>query len=179
MNRTDLIRMGGLAAMVGGVVYTAVGLLVPFLVPMLIVLLALGAMVATAGLHVLQRERYGLPGTLASLAVSIGVILILGSNLGFTEGLPWPIPERIIMVGTFVAALGMVALGIATIGARVLPWWCGAALIAGGLGFVGTMLAPSWTGFITGLLAGVAWAVVGYALLRAASRQARQPSRVR
>jgi hydrogenase/urease accessory protein HupE len=64
MNRTGLIRLGGLAAMVGGIVYTALGLLVPFLEPMSFALLALGAMVATAALHVLQKERYGLPGTL-------------------------------------------------------------------------------------------------------------------
>jgi hypothetical protein len=114
-----------------------------------------------------------------SLTVFIGVVLIFSSNLGFTEGLPWPLPERIFMVGALVAASGMVALGIATIAAPVLPWWCGAALIVGGFGFVGPMLVLSGTGFLTGLLAGVAWAVVGYALLRAASHHAQQPSRVR
>lgn len=179
MKRTSLIRIGGLAAMVGGVAYTALSLLVPFLEPMFFVLLALGAMVAIAALHALQRERYGLPGMLASLTVFIGVVVILGSNLGLTGGLPWPLPERISIVGVLVAALGMVALGIATIAARVLPWWCGVALIVGGIGFVGPMLALSWTGFFMGLLAGVAWALVGYALFRAGTRQTQQPSRVR
>jgi hypothetical protein len=179
MERNSLIRLGGLAAAVGGVAYTALGLLVPFLEPMFFVLLALGAMVAIPALHALQRERYGVPGTLASLTVLIGVVLMLGSNLGLTEGLPWPLPERIFMVGVLVAALGMVALGIATIAARVLPWWCGVALMVGGLGFVGPMLALSWAGFSIGLLAGVAWAVVGYALLRARARLPEQPSRVR
>jgi hypothetical protein len=164
--------------MVGGVAYTVLGLLVPFLEHMFFVLLALGVMVAIAALHVLQRGRYGLPGTLASLTIFIGVVLILGSNLGFTEGLPWPLPERIFMVGVVVAALGMVALGIATKAARVLPWWCGVALMVGGFGFVGPMLALPWTGFFV-LLAGVAWAVVGYALLRARAHLPEQPSRVR
>jgi drug/metabolite transporter (DMT)-like permease len=179
MERNSLIRLGGIAAMVGGVAYTVLGLLVPFLEPMFFVLLALGAMVATVALHVLHRERYGLPGTLASLTVIIGVVLILGSNLGLTEGLPWPLPERIFMVGVLAAALGMVALGIATIVARLLPWWCGVALLVGGFGFVGPVLALSWSGFFMGLLAGVAWAVVGYALLRAGLRLSEQPSRVR
>jgi hypothetical protein len=179
MKRTSLIRLGGLAGIVGGVAYTALGLLVPFLEPMFFVLLALGAIVAIAALHALQRERYGLPGTLASLTVFIGVVLVLGSNLGFTEGLPWPLPERIFMVGVLIAALGMVALGIATIAARVLPWWCGVALMVGGIGFVGPMLALSWTGFFMGLLAGVPWIVVGYAVFQAAGHRNQQPSRVR
>jgi hypothetical protein len=179
MNRTSLIRLGGIAAVVGSVVYTVLGLLVPFLEPMFFVLLALGAMVATVALHALHGERYGLPGMFASLTVIIGVVLILGSNLGLTEGLPWPLSERIFMVSVLVAALGLVALGIATIAARLLPWWCGVALMVGGIGFVRPMLALPWSGFFMGLLTGAAWAVVGYALLRAGSRRFEQPSRVR
>ena len=179
MNRTSLIRLGGIAAVVGSVVYTVFGLLVPFLEPMFFVLLALGAMVATVALHALQSELYGLPGMFASLTVIIGVVLILGSNLGLAEGLPWPLPERIFMVSVLVAALGMVALGIATSVARLLPWWCGVALLVGGFGFVGPVLALSWSGFFMRLLAGVAWAVVGYALFRAGTRLPEQPSRVR
>jgi hypothetical protein len=177
MERNGLIRLGGLAALVGGVAYTALGLLVPFLEPMFFVLLAIGVMVAITALHILQRERYGSPGALASLTVIIGAVLILGSNLGLTEGLPWPLPERIFIVGALVAALGMVALGIATVVARVLPWWCGVALIIGGFGFAGPMLALPWTGFSIALLAGLPWAVVGYALLRARAHltEARRP----
>ena len=175
MNHSGLTRLGGLAAIVGGSAYTALSLLVPFLEPMFFVLLALAVLVAVAALYALQRERYGLPGTLASLTVFIGVVLILSSNLGFTEGLPWPLPEIIFTVSAVVAPLGMVALGISTIAARVLPWWCGAALIVGGFGLVGAVLV----GFFTNLLGGVAWAVVGYALLRAAARLPQQPSRVR
>ena len=175
MNRSGLIRLSGLAAMVGGVAYTALSLLVPFLEPRFFVLLALAALVAVAALHILQRERYGLPGTLAVLAVVIGVVLVLIVNLGFTERLPWPLPETIFIVGVVVAPLGMMALGIATIAARVLPWWCGAALIVGGFGLVGAVLV----GFFTHLLGGVAWAVVGYAILRARVPLPEQRSRVR
>jgi hypothetical protein len=174
MSRTGLTRLSGLTAMVGGVGYTALSLTIPFLWPLFFVLLALGALVAIAALHTLQREHYGLLGTLASLSVFIGVALSLGSNLGLTEGLPWPLPERIFMVSVLGAASGMVALGIATIAARALPWWCGAALIVGAIGFAGQTLALSWTGFIMGLLAGLAWAVVGFALLRAGSRLAEE-----
>ena len=113
------------------------------------------------------------------MSVFIGVALSLGSNLGLTEGLPWPLPERIFMVSVLGAAVGMVALGIATTAARVLPWWCGVALIVGGFGFAGPMLAAPWTGFVMGLLAGLAWAVVGYGLLRAGAPLLERPSRVR
>ena len=129
-------------------------------------------------LHALQRERYSLPGVLAYLTVFIGVGLILGSNLGLTEGRPWPLPDRIFMVGVLVAALGMVALEIATIAAWVLPRWRGIALMVGGFGFAGPMLALSWTGFFMGLLAGVARAAVGHALLRARARLPEHPSQV-
>ncbi len=179
MKRTGLIRSGGLAAIVGGVAYTALSLAIPFLEPVFFVLLAIGALVATAALHALQGERYGWLGASASLSVFIGAALSLGSHLGLTEGLPWPLPEGIFMVSVGVVALGMVALGIATAAARVLPWWCGIALMVGGIGFAGPMLAASWTGFVMGLLAGLAWAVVGYGLLRAGAPLLERPSRVR
>jgi hypothetical protein len=175
MKHTSLIHVGGLAAMVGGLAYTALSLLVPFLEPMFFVLLALAALVAVAALHALQRERYGLPGTLASLSVVIGVVLILGSNLGITEGLPWPLPEGIFLAGVVLAPLGMVALGIASIATRLLPWWCGAGLIVGGFGFGGPVLVGSFTN----LLGGVAWALVGYGIFRAGKHLPERPSRVR
>ncbi len=179
MATSGLIRLGGLAAMVGGVVYTALGLLVPFLAPLLFSLLVLGATAAIAALHVLQRGRYGLPGALASLTAFVGLAVIIVSNLGLTEGLPWPLPERIFVVGQFTAALGMVALGTAVVAARVLPWWCGAALVVGGLGLISQIIVVGWMGFFTGLLAGVAWALVGYSVFRVGARQAQQPPRVR
>jgi hypothetical protein len=166
MKRTSLIHLGGLAAIVGGIAYTALSVLVPFLEPMFFVLLALAALVAIAALHALQSERYGLLGTMGSLCVSIGVVLILGSNLGITEGPPWPLPEVIFVVSVVLATLGMVALGIATIAARVLPWWSGAALI----------VSPIFA--VLGPLVGVPW-VVGYAIFRAAGRRTERPSRVR
>jgi hypothetical protein len=178
MKRTNLIWLGGPAAMVGGVAHTAPGLLGTVFGGYVLRLAGVRRYGAIAALHALQRERYGLPGALPSLTVFIGVGLMLGSNLGLTEGLPWPLPERIFMVGVLVAALGMGALGLATIAARVLPWWCGIALMVGGFGFAGPMLALSWTGFFMGLLAGAAWVVAGYALLRARARLPERPSQV-
>ncbi len=72
-----------------------------------------------------------------------------------------------LIVGALVVIVGFVALGIATVAARVLPWWCGAAL----------MVFPIFPAL--GPLGGVPWVVVGYALFRAGSRLPEQPSRVR
>lgn len=82
-------------------------------------------------------------------------------------------------VGMLVATTGIIAFGISTLNAGVLPWWGGAALIAGNpllgaiLRFVGLdFLYGAWPVVVT-------WVVVGFAMFRAASHQTRLPSRVR
>jgi hypothetical protein len=95
MKRTNLIWLGGPAAMVGGVAHTAPGLLGTVFGGYVLRLAGVRRYGAIAALHALQRERYGLPGALPSLTVFIGVGLILGSNLGLTEGLPWPLPANL------------------------------------------------------------------------------------
>jgi hypothetical protein len=147
------------------------------------VLLLLGAMAAIAALHALQRglygpgawERYGL-GVLTSLASLVGVALILVGDLGDVGGLRYqalaglrPVAMNLFLIGLLVATIGILALGIATIAARKLPWWCGAALLAG---------SPP-IAFFLGPLLGVPWALVGYAIFRAAGRRTQKPSRVR
>jgi len=219
MKRIGLIRLGGLAAMVGGVTYAAQGFLAPPLMRSLVpagavpmdpalkeegippervipggriiediyivsfVLLLLGAMAAIVALRALQRdlygpgawERYGL-GALASLASLVGVALILVGDLGDIGGLRYqvladlrPAAMNLFLIGLLVATIGILALGVATIAARKLPWWCGAALIAG---------SPPVALFL-GPLMGVPWALVGYAVFRAGARLPEQPSRVR
>jgi hypothetical protein len=96
----------------------------------------------------------------------------------------------LLTVGVVVESTGIVLLGIVTIVARVLPRWCGIALIAGsppGVAILFMFLAPlamvgnlpSGSGQIGWVLAGIPWIVVGYAAFRAATRQAQQPSRVK
>ena len=144
------------------------------------VLLAFSAMVALASLHAIQRQRYGLIGTLAFLVAIVGVAMIFVSEvrslmMALWQGSPgaggvsW-----LFIIGLLVTTIGIIAYGAVTMAAGELPWWCGAALLAGSP-LVGVFLYP----FAEGLLWGVPWAVVGYAIVRAGARQTEQPSRVR
>jgi hypothetical protein len=219
MKRIGLIRLGGLAAMVGGVAYAVQGFLALPLVRLLVpadgvamdpalkeegippervipggriiedinivsfVLLLLGAMAVIVALHALQRdlyrpgawERYGL-GALTSLTPLVGIALILVGDLGDIGGVRYqvlaslrPAAMNLFLIGLLVATIGILALGVATIAARKLPWWCGAALITG---------SPPVALFL-GPLMGVPWVLVGYAVLRAGGRRTQQPPRVR
>jgi hypothetical protein len=163
MSSSNLIRLGGLAAIAGGLLYTLQTFSGEFWGGF-IVALGLGALAAIAALHVLQRERYGLPGALSSLAVFVGVALFL---VGSWIGQFYPMAYTN-FAGALVVTGGLLGLGVVTMTARVLPWWCGVALIAGSppFGLLGPVVA-------------VAWVVVGYAVFRAAGRQTERPSRVR
>ena len=191
MKRRVLIQLGGVAAMLGGTLYAALGLMMWLCIPncpeslMYIIspfffLMVLGALAAIAALHILQRERYGLLGTLAFLVAFVGVAMLFVDALrnvivwlqgdtvaGGLVGVPW-----LFLIGLLLATVGIIAYGAVTIGTRILPWWCGLALIAGSslVGFFLYLFSP-----VEDLLLGVPWAVVGYAIFRA---RAQQSSRV-
>ena len=173
MRRSGLIRLGGLATMVGAACSYAT-----IWVPEWLFGLQLSVMVfpGIAALHALHRERegYGWPGTLASLASFIGLAFLIVS---------WPLETTsTLSVGLVVATVGLLALGMVTITERVLPWWCRAALIVGNPLGVALGILLLWplrldeTAIILPL--GVGWLVVGYAVFRAAGRLREQPSRV-
>ena len=178
-----LVRLGGLAAMVGGVGVVVVWLVAggdwlgsPLASPATHSLMV-GAMAAIAALHALQRQRYGLPGTVASLAAFFGLAMYLvGAGLAYARDdffLAFRDTTFLIVVGLLLATLGLIGLGLVTMNGPVLPWWCGVALMAG------TPLVGFFLAIWLGVLLGVPWLVVGYAIFRAAKRQAERPSRVR
>ena len=174
MTSSIFIRIGGLATMVG-----AVSSYATIWSPEWLFVLQLSVMVfpAIVALHALQRERerYGLPGTLASLASFVGLTLIIVS---------WPLEALLFLnVGLALATVGLLALGPITIAARVMPWWCGTALIVGSPLGVALGMVFLWplgldeTAIILPL--GVGWVLVGYAVFRSAGHLPEQPSRVR
>jgi hypothetical protein len=201
MKRTSLIRLGGLAAMVGGVVYAGVAFLAgPYFAETLYymseigygyiaVLLPLGAMAAIAALHALQREHYGSAGALASLMAFVGLALFTGAltvGVVFSTSLGFDLPFNVLLIGLLVATIGISLLGALTIATGILPRWCGVALIAGSPVGVFVTMIPSAAlegafplGAVFQALGGVPWVLVGYAVFRAAGRMPERPSRVR
>ncbi len=186
MKHIILIRLGGLVAMVSGVLYAVVSLLAPEGIGHqgAAVLFLLSVMALIVALHLLQRERYGYEGVLASVSAFFGVALFLGGFTGFPSfgGDVLGIGADILLlgVGMLVATIGVIALGIFTLDAGVLPRWCGAALIAGNPLF-GIVLVFFGLDFLFGSWPVVVpWVLVGYAVFRAAgTHRSEQPSRVR
>ncbi len=206
MTSSILIRLGGLAAIVGGVASATLGLLYVLQVqgvslgsidnalqkgnyenPVLTALL-FGVLIAIAALHAIHRRHYGSLGALASLAAFAGVAMTVGGNLvGELVPAMAPVAMLLLLVGVLAASVGIVGLGIVTLEARVIPRWCGVALIAGSppavglefmvLGLLGA--AGILPGEIIWTLVGVPWVLVGYGLFRAATHRALEPSRVR
>jgi hypothetical protein len=169
------IRWCALASVVGGIVYAGqafmslISVMLPpsayynLLEVMFLVVLLLGALAAIAGLHTLQREHYGTLGAVASLTSSVGVALILvGAVADVLAGQRYALLAYFLIVGSLVATVGLVSLGVVTVLARVLPWWCGISLIVG---------SPPFALFLLGPLVGLVWALVGYALFRVGARQ--------
>jgi hypothetical protein len=129
-----------------------------------------------AAMHVLQRQLYSLPGALVSLVAFVGVAMTVGANL-LGELVPTMAQLAIILliVGVLAAFIGVAGLGIVTMNTRVLPRWCGVALVI--FGFLG--LPAMLSGGIAWALLGLPWVLVGYALFQAGARLSERPSRVR
>lgn len=197
---SGLVRLGGVAAVAGGVLYAVVGLLAgPYLIEhlyymdnvvgygVLALSLPWGALAAIAALHLLQRHRYGLQGAVATFATFVAFAGLLLAAVPLTFGVAldrvfasplfWPL-FWCVFVGFIVSGGGLVVLGVLVVAGKVvggvLPRWCGVALLAGSpLGYVAMMAA--WVR-ASDVLLGVAWVLVGCALLQAAGRRPERSS---
>ncbi|HEX5848911.1 MAG TPA: hypothetical protein VFY59_06910 [Rubrobacter sp.] len=95
------------------------------------VLPLVGMMAGVVALHFVQRgtERYGLGGTIYSLASLIGgALIVVGALIGYVSQ-DWLLGTNLMGVGLWAAIIGLTALTIITLYARAVPWWGGAALI--------------------------------------------------
>jgi hypothetical protein len=174
MSSSNLIRWGGLAAITGGVVWVADALLllatpVSAVSDGLFGIAALCTAGGFVGFHALQKDDYGRIGrgglwtvVVATLAQVVGLIVfLLGSSA--LEWLVFP-------VGTSAVLIGFVLYGAATLQARVLPRWCGIAIIVAPFLFL--------LGDYSGILFGLVWLALGYVLWSRREAATEQPSRV-
>lgn len=180
MSSMNWIRWGALAAMLGGVVFLAdTAASLTFANPeedrWLDIFFVVGILLVVAGLvgfHALQRNSYGRIGragfytvVVASLIQVVGLVGFLAGSMAF---------EWLILVGGLGSLVGFVLYGVATLLARVLPRWCGVAIIV-------ALPAAIPLGEYANLLFGIIWLALGYALWlqwRSVARQLLNASQV-
>jgi hypothetical protein len=181
MASSHLARVAGVAGVIAGLAYAATGIvdrlgplyprsftsLSHYLVQYVFLAALVGSIVTVAGLHALQRGRYGWVGTVGASVTVIGNLLfsygtieqiVAGASVG----------PGIQTVGFWFTLGGLVILGIATLQARLLPLWCGVVLVMGFpiLWVLGPPLGTALgTWLPIGIYLGLFWAVLGYALL--------------
>ena len=125
---------------------------------------AFGAtMVAILGLHALHRShpRYGPVGVIGTvLAVTgYGIVTLV---LAVSMAVGGRALTEVRIAGAVTLLVGSALLGVATLRARLVPWWCGLLLI---IAFPLGDVANQVFGGAEGLLLALLWGSVGAALL--------------
>ncbi len=192
MSSSDLIRWGGLAAMVAGVVWVVSGILAvvyqgehapgtfaDYLVEGTFAAGLLLTVVGMVGLHALQKENYGRIGRAGFYTViaaaSVQIVAQVGLMLGSTA------VEFLDFLGLLGLMVGFVLYGAATLQARVLPRWCGVGFIVGlpVWWVVSVVLGNEFGGSLGGTIFGFLWLGLGYVLWSRRGTANDQPARVR
>ncbi len=176
MSSLNLVRLGAVGALLAGVVWTALGLVdmatlggrgsevlnSAFLEAMLYLVALVGTLGGIVGLHARQTPNYGRLGTTGFLAALSGTaILLVGLILSFLAGSVFgtAFTDSLLGTGLWCVLVGFVLLGAATLRLEALPRWCGVALI------VCLPLAITLGDYGGGIVLGLLWLAVGYALL--------------
>jgi hypothetical protein len=186
MTSSNLIRWGGIAAMLGGVFWVVWSLLgrVSFeaagspLAHGLLLLAALLTLVGLVGLHALQGADYGRIGRAGFYTAAAGLLLQALAALFLMGSDVWEITLQWLVApaGSLIILVGLVLYGAATLQAGVLARWCGLGLI----------VVPPIAFYMHGrifygslALFGVLWVALGYVLWSRSAAPTEQPSRVR
>lgn len=163
MNSSSLIRWGGLAAMLGGVVFVTDTVLARTVadpsedrwLDILFVAGILLVVVGIVGFHELQKGSYGRIGRAGFYTIVAASLIQVAGLMGFLLGSM--AFEWLILVGGLGSLVGFVLYGAATLRAGVLPRWCGVALIV-------ALPASIPLGEYANLLFGFIWLVLGHVL---------------
>ncbi len=189
MSSSDLIRWGGMAAMLSGVLFVVIfliGLVIPeplpgsfsdILTSVLFIVALLLLLVGLTGFHALQKGNYGRIGRVGFYTVIVAalvqilaqVVLVLGSTA----------LEDLDLLGLLGVMVGFVLYGAATLQARVLPRWCGVGFIVGLPVWVAvSVVLGGFGGSLGGILFGLLWLALGYTLWSRSSTAVERPARV-
>ncbi len=141
-----------------------------FLFQVVLLVAYAATLVAIVGLDARQRphQRYGRVGTIGTVFTLIGygivsLIVLTGIVMGGR------VLQEVRIAAALCVVVGGLVLGIATLRARDLPWWCGVLLIvAFPLGDVANRIFAGSEGLLLALL----WGSVGVALLKRAGAPA-------
>ena len=186
---SGIVRWGGWAGVAAAVMWVLSAILIflatpqrisfnsfsDYLVPIILLVAYLGTMVAIVGLHYLQSEsgRYGRLGAAGSLIAFIGyAIVFVVATVSILEGGAALLTVR--PAGAAAVLIGSILMGAMAIRTRMLPWWCGVLLIiAFPLGDLSNEVLRGSEGILLGML----WGLVGYALLSSSSALDQQLTR--
>jgi hypothetical protein len=176
MSSLNLVRLGAFGAILAGAAWITSSLLTAaiasgrspevigfaFLDKTLYLVAMACTMVGIIGLHSRQAPSYGRLGTAGFLATFTGIaLLLLGLVLSFTMGSVFAptLFDPMLGLGLWVALMGFIVLGAATLRLGVLPRWCGVLLI------ICLPLAIALGDYGGGAVLGLLWLAVAYALL--------------
>lgn len=191
---STLIRWGGFAAMVAGLLYFAgyagmTELLRPMMSNLgghvMLGLAGLATLLALAGVLVRDAGRSARLGRAGYALSFVGVAVFSVGNLA--EGL-FVMEFGVVLfgMGLMILTVGVVVLGLGLRRAKVLSAWAVWTLVVGWAAFLPVANSPRVLGFdfsVASLLAagmlGVGWVAVGYALRSGETASARQSARVR
>jgi hypothetical protein len=171
----SLVRLGAYFALFAGAAWTVLGFITAitlirgggvhspaFLGSVLYVVALVGTLGGIVGLHFRQASGYGLLGKVGFAAAFSGTALLLaGLVLIFALGdAPEPaLLDPVLALALWDALAGFALLGVATLRLATLPPPCGWALLTC------PPLALLFGDYGGGMVLGLAWLVVGYALL--------------
>lgn len=159
--KTNLIRLGGLAAILAGILRglssvlpTPSGRIMTLYLVIDVLLL-----VSSIGLFEFQRVKAGAMGTLAFLLQILGALILIARDLGILGASVYP-------VGGLVFAIGLDLFVIASWRSKTLPRWILILLVLstviGPIGFFSPRLAVLFTA--SGILFGIGFASAGVAM---------------
>lgn len=197
MSASGLARWGGLAAMLGGVMWVLKGGAImltgeqpPILFEAALPLFAVGLV----GLHARLGRRGGRLGKTGLLLAYAALVSALVALVGWTlapagwvpdEDSVTPLTPFIVLagLGSFV---GLVLLGIATLRAKVMPAPWSVLPLVMGAGAVPLMLVGGVLELVSErlfelpiVLLGLAWVLLGYSVWSGRDKANQQPARVR